>query len=486
MAGILKSFQDYIDNNQAAINSLNPYNPLTHTAQKIQDVANVAAHPVKTAKDAVKSTEQTLKQVAQNPKKAIAELAKDAVGVGEYSKLVQDPKLYAAQKVGGGLGDLTLMAATAGGVGKAAATKGVASKGITKAVPKQYSTSSVVKGSDFSGVKPLLQNINDLKKVEVPKSQVVKEQLTDINSLKKAEPTKAKTINEQLYDLKTEDLRKAPSDVEQLYLEQYQKYPVEMLEANPVRSTNTKLLTDWAEGLVGKEGYSQELRNQIAQRFSRNSSKVPMLNMGDEAGRVFNREVFRGADPYDLYNSNINFRSGTTLGLYSPMHDSIDVANKRYAQAIIDREGANILPEVTYPHEVTHKVLNSLENEALKNPSNTKLSDKLKEMLTNAGGTEGSLSGNENFSNALPAALNPKYQAPRAPFYGSGKLNDIQLLRDTENWWRKELSPYTLKKEEDLFKGSNLAVPQNKSDASLSDYMKILDDEQYLKRMEDL
>lgn len=279
MAGILKNFQDYIDNNQAAINSLNPYNPLTYAAQKVQDVANVVAHPVKTAKDAVKTTEQTLKQAAQNPKKTLTELAKDAVGVGEYNKLVQDPKLYAAQKVGGGLGDLALMAATAGGVGKAATTKGAASKGITKAVPKQYSTSPAVKGSDFSGAKPLLQNIEDLKKVEVPKSQVVKEQLTDINSLKKTEPTKAKTINEQLYDLKTEDLRKAPSDVEQLYLEQYQKYPAEMLEANPVRSTNTKLLTDWAEGLVGKEGYGQDLRNEISQGLRRNSLEIPISNM---------------------------------------------------------------------------------------------------------------------------------------------------------------------------------------------------------------
>lgn len=485
MAGILKTFQDYVDNNQAAINSLDQYNPLRWGAQKVQDIANAVAHPVKTGKEAVKATEQTLKQAAQDPKKALTELAKEAVGINEYKKLAQDPKLYAAQKVGGGLGDLTLMAATAGGIGTAA-TKGAVSKGITKAVPKQYPTSSVIKGSDFSGAKPLLKNIEDLKKVEVPKSQIVKEQLTDINSLKKATPAKSKTINEQLYDMKTGDLRKAPSDVEQLYLEQYRKYPAEMLEANPVRSTNTKLLTDWAEGLVGKEGYGQGLRDQIAQRLTVNSSKIPMLNMGDEAGRVFNREVFRGADPYDLYNSAMDFRRGTTLGMYSPMHDTIDIANKRYAQAIIDKTGVNVLPEVTYPHEVTHKVLASLENEALKNPSNTKLSDKLKEMLTNAGGEAGSLGGNENFSNALPAALNPKYQSPRAPYYGSGTLNNMQLLRDTENWWRKELSPYALKKEESLFKGSNLATPQNKPDSSLSDFMKILDDEQYLRRMEDL
>lgn len=486
MAGILKTFQDYVDNNQAAINTLSPYNPFRYQAQKVQDIANAVAHPVKTAKEAVNATKETLKQTAQDPKKALTELAKETVGVNDYKKLVQDPKLYAAQKIGGGLGDLTLMAATAGGLGKAVPKGASATKGITKAVPKQYPTNSVVKGSDFSGAKPLLRNIEDLKKVEVPKSQIVKEQLTDIDSLKKATPAKAKTINEQLYDLKTGDLRKAPSDIEQLYLEQYQKYPAEMLEANPVRSTNTKLLTDWAEGLVGKEGYGQELRDQIAQRLTVNSSKLPMLNMGDEAGRVFNREVFRGADPYDLYNSAMDFRRGTTLGMYSPMHDSIDIANKRYAQAIIDKAGVDVLPEATYPHEVTHKVLASLENEALKNPSNTKLSDKLKEMLTNAGGKEGSLGGNENFSNALPAALNPKYQSPRAPYYGSGTLNDMQLLRDTENWWRKELSPYALKKEESLFRGSNLAAPQNKPDTSLSDFMKILDDEQYLKRMEDL
>lgn len=483
MAGILKSFQDYVDNNQAAINSLNQYNPLKWGAQKVQDVANVVAHPVKSAKETVKAGKQTINQVAQNPKKALTELAKDAVGVNEYKKMLQDPKLYAAQKVGGGLGDLALIAATSGGVG--AATKG-ASKGITKAIPKQYPTNSIVKGSDFSGVKPLLQNIEDLKKVNIPKSQIIKEQLTDIDSLKKATPVKSQSINEQLYDLKTGDLRKTPSDIEQLYLEQYKKYPAEMLEANPVRSTDTRLLTDWAEGIVGKEGYSQQLRNEIAQGLRTNSSEIPIMNMGENAGRAFNKEVFKGADPYDLFNSNLNYRYGGILGVYKPMQDTIDIANKRYAQAMLDQLGSKHLPEAIYPHEVTHKVLTNLEKEARNNPANTTLKEKINEMLTNTGGAQGSLGMNETYSNALPAALNPKYQSQNAPSYGSGKLNDMQLLRDTENWWRNELSPYTLKREENLFKGGNLAAPQSGSDTSLSDFMKMIDDEQYLKRMEDL
>ena len=59
-------------------------------------------------------------------------------------------------------------------------------------------------------------------------------------------------------------------------------------------------------------------------------------------------------------------------------------------------------------------------------------------------------------------------------------------MRNAEDWWRKELSPYAFKKEERRIRGSNLANPQTSPDMSLFDYMKMLDDEQYLKRMEDL
>ena len=115
-----------------------------------------------------------------------------------------------------------------------------------------------------------------------------------------------------------------------------------------------------------------------------------------------------------------------------------------------------------------------------------KLIEKLKEMRTLVGEPRDPLSGSEVLSNAFPAALNPKYQSPFAPSYGTGKLRDMQVLRDTEDWWRKEIAPYALKREESMFKGSNLANPQSNPDMSLSSYMKMLDDEQNLKQMKDL
>ena len=286
--------------------------------------------------------------------------------------------------------------------------------------------------------------------------------------------------------MKNGDLRKAPSDVEQLYLELYRKNPEGMFGANPTRSTNTRLMTDWAGDLVGKEGYSNVLRGQLFRGLRRNSTNLPTMNMGGDVGRYFNRQVHEGNDPYWLYYQNPLFRRGGTLGFYEPFYDTINIANKRYAQAILDYNGVKQHPEATYPHEVTHKVIQNLEEEASKNPNNMKLSEKLNEMRTLVGEPRESLSRSEVLSNAFPAALNPKYQAQFAPSYGTGKLNDIGVLRNTEDWWRKELSPYAFKNEERRIRGSNLANPQSNPDMSLFNYMKMLDDEQYLKRMEDL
>lgn len=509
MAGVLKLFQDYVDNNQAAINSLDKYNPLRYAAQGVQDIANVVAHPVKTTKNAIKTGEQTMRQVVQNPKKAIPDMVMNAVSNNEYKDIEKDPKLYMAKKTGETLTDVMLAAASSGGAGKVskgvgkgakAVGKGVekvthsgttantASKGIAKATPLEYPANTPVKkGTDFPETKPVLNNIEDMKVVDKPKTQPVKEDLTDINSLKKNPPSKAQpTINEQLYNMKQGDLRKAPSDVEQLYLEQYRKYPTEMFGLNPTRSTNTRLMTDWAEDLVGEEGYSNVLRGQINRGLRRNSTNLPTMNMGGDAGKYFNRQVYEGNDPYWLYYQNPIFRRGSTLGYYEPFYDTINIANKRYAQAMLDDYGVKQLPEATYPHEVTHKVIQNLEEEASKNPNNMKLSEKINEMRTLVGEPRESLSRSEVLSNAFPAALNPKYQAQFAPSYGTGKLRDMQVLRDTEKWWRKEIAPYALKRAENSIKGSNLANPQSNPDMSLFNYMKMLDDEQYLKRMEDL
>ena len=115
-----------------------------------------------------------------------------------------------------------------------------------------------------------------------------------------------------------------------------------------------------------------------------------------------------------------------------------------------------------------------------------KLSEKINEMRTLVGEPRESLNASEVLANAFPAAVNPKYHSPFAPSYGTGKLNDIQILRNAEDWWRKELAPYALKRQESLLEGSNLAAPQSNPDMSLFNYMKMLDDEQYLKRMKDL
>ena len=446
------------------------------------------------------------KEIVEHPKETLKK-TKDFI-VDNAKEKWNEVKDNPAATAGNVLGNAALIAVDAGtanaagkvlNVGSKAANvvkKGVAkansantvSKGITKVTPSNYPTNTVVKNTtDFPETQPILKNIEDMKVVDTPKPQPNKESLVDINSLKKNPPSQVQpTINERLYNMKNGDLRKAPSDVEQLYLEQYRKYPAEMFKLNPTRSTNTRLMTDWAEDLVGKEGYSKQTRGEIFRGLRRNSLDLPMMNMGDEVGRYFNRQVHEGIDPYWLYYQNPVFRRGSTLGIYKPWNDTIDIANKRYAQALYDDYGVKKSFESVYPHEVTHKVISNLEEEASKNPNNMKLIEKLKEMRTLVGEPRDPLSGSEVLSNAFPAALNPKYQSPFAPSYGTGKLRDMQVLRDTEDWWRKEIAPYALKREESMFKGSNLANPQSNPDMSLSSYMKMLDDEQNLKQMKDL
>lgn len=426
------------------------------------------------------------KKTLETTKKYIVDNVKENV-----QKAVDNP----AATAGNILGNASLMALDAGvanvagkvlnGGSKAA---NAVEKSITKAKPLEYPANTPVKkGKDFPEAEPVLKNTEDLKKVNNPKVQTYKENLTDINSLKKNPPSNVQpTINEQLYNMKNGDLRKAPSDVEQIYLEQYRKNPEGMFEANPTRGTNTRLMTDWAEDLVDKVGYSDALRGQLFRGVRRNSTNLPTMNMGGTVGRDFNRKVLSGIDPYGLYYQNPVYRRGSTVGFYEPFYDTINIANRRYAQAIYDYYGLKKSVGDIYPHEVTHKVIGNLEEEALKNPNNRKLSEKINEMRTLVGEPRDPLNGSEVLANAFPAALNPKYQSPFAPSYGTGKLNDIQVLRNAEKWWRKELAPYALKKEESLFNGSNLAAPQSSPDASLSDYMKILDDEQYLRRMKDL
>ena len=446
------------------------------------------------------------KEMVKHPKKTLETTGKFVVDNAKENvqKAVDNP----AATAGNVLGNAALMALDAGAAnaaGKAlnvgskaanaveksvakATSANTASKGISKVTPLEYPANTPVKkGTVFPETQPILKNIKDMKVVNTPKAQPNKESLVDINSLKKNSTSNVQpTINEQLYNMKNGDLRKAPSDVEQLYLEQYKKYPAEMFGANPTRSTNTRLLTEWAEDLVGKEGYSNMLRGQLNKGLRRNSTKLPTMNMGGDVGRDFNGKVFRGIDPYGLYYQNPVYRKGSTVGFYEPFYDTIDIANKRYAQAIYDYYGLKKPTGDIYPHEVTHKVIGNLEEEASKNPNNMKLSEKINEMRTLVGEPRESLSGSEVLANAFPAALNPKYQSPYAPSYGTGKLNDVQVLRNTEDWWRKEIAPYALKREESPFKGSNLANPQSNPDMSLFDYMKMLDDEQYLKRMEDL
>ena len=445
------------------------------------------------AKKVMGAVSNANKEIVEHPKETLKK-TKDFV-VDNVKENVQKAVDNPAATAGNVLGNAALMAVDAGAANAAGKVLNVgskaantASKGITKSTPLEYPTNAPVKkGTDFPETQPILKNIEDMKVVNTPKAQPNKESLVDINSLKKNSSSNVQpTINEQLYDMKKGDLRKAPSNVEQLYLEQYKKYPAEMFKLNPTRSTNTRLMTDWAGDLVGKEGYSNVLRGQINRGLRRNSANLPTMNMGGDIGKYFNRQVHEGNDPYWLYYQNPVFRRGSTLGFYEPFYDNINIANKRYAQAILDDYGVKQLPEATYPHEVTHKVIQNLEEEASKNPNNMKLSEKLNEMRTLVGEPRESLSRSEVLSNAFPAALNLKYQAPFAPSYGTGKLRDIQVLRNTEDWWRKELAPYALKRVENSIKGSNLANPQSSPDMSLFDYMKTLDDEQYLRRMEDL
>ena len=446
------------------------------------------------------------KEMVKHPKKAVNTTKNYIVDTmkEEWEKAKENP----AATAGNVFGNAALMALDAGAANAAgkvlnvgskaanaveksvakATSANTASKGITKTTPLEYPANTPVKkGTNFPETKPVLNNMEDMKVVNTPKLQPNKESLVDINSLKKNPPSNVQpTINEQLYNMKNGDLRKVPSDVEQLYLEQYRKYPTEMFELNPTRSTNTRLMTDWAEDLVGKLGYSDILRGQLFRGLRRNSAKLPAMNMGGDVGKYFNRQVLEGHDPYSLYYQNPVFRRGSTVGFYEPFYDTIDIANKRYAQAIYDYYGLKKPTGDIYPHEVTHKVIGNLEEEASKNPNNMKLSEKLNEMRTLVGEPREPLNGSEVLANAFPAALNPKYQSPFAPSYGTGKLNDIQVLRNTEDWWRKELAPYALKRIENSIKGSNLANPQSSPDMSLFNYMKTLDDEQYLKRMEDL
>lgn len=462
---------------------------------------------VEQAKKVMHAVGNANKTMVQHPKKTL-ETTKNYI-VNNVKENVQKAKDNPAATVGNVLGNASLMALDAGvanvagkvlnggskvakvlekGVEKANSANTATKKGIEKVTPLEYQTNTPVKKvTDFPETKPVLNNIEDMKVVNRPKAQPVKEDLTDINSLKKNPPSNVQPkADEQLYNMNTGDLRKAPSDVEQLYLEQYKKYPEEMFGANPTIGTNTRLMTDWAEDLVDKLGYSDILRGQIFRGLRRNSTRIPTMNMGGDVGRYFNRQVHEGMDPYWLYSQNPMFKSGSTVGYYEPFYDTIDIANKRYAQAIYDNYGLKKSTGDIYPHEVTHKVIQNLEEEASKNPNNRKLSEKINEMRTLVGEPREPLNGSEVLANAFPAALNPKYQSPFAPSYGTGKLNDIEVLRNAEDWWRKELSPYAFKNEERRIRGSNLANPQSNPDMSLFNYMKMLDDEQYLKRMEDL
>lgn len=452
-----------------------------------------ANEKIEQAKKTMKAVGNANKEMVKDPKKAVNTTKNYIVDTmkEEWKKAKENP----AATAGNVLGNAALMALDAGAANAAGKVLKVGSKaanavekGITKVTPSKYPVNAVVKnGTDFPEAKPVLKNMDDMKVVDTPKTQLNTESLVDINSLKKNPPSKVQpTINEQLYNMKNGDLRKAPSDVEQIYLELYRKNPEEMFGANPTRSTNTRLMTDWAEDLVGKKGYSNQVRGEISRGLRRNSTNLPTMNMGGAVGRDFNRKVLSGIDPYGLYYQNPVYRRGSTVGFYEPFYDNINIANRRYAQAIYDYYGLKKPVGDIYPHEVTHKVIGNLEEEALKNPDNMKLSEKIKEMRTLVGEPRDPLNGSEVLANAFPAALNPKYQSPFAPSYGTGKLNDVQVLRDTEKWWRKEIAPYALKREESLFKGSNLAAPQSNPDMSLFDYMKMLDDEQYLKRMEDL
>ena len=61
------SIQGAIDNNQEAINRLNPNNPLVQYAQGVQDIANLAAHPVRTSKAVINQAKKEVKETIKNP-----------------------------------------------------------------------------------------------------------------------------------------------------------------------------------------------------------------------------------------------------------------------------------------------------------------------------------------------------------------------------------------------------------------------------------
>ena len=61
------SIQGAIENNQEAINRLNPNNPLTQYAQGVQDVANLVAHPIQTSKAVVNQAKKEIKETIKNP-----------------------------------------------------------------------------------------------------------------------------------------------------------------------------------------------------------------------------------------------------------------------------------------------------------------------------------------------------------------------------------------------------------------------------------
>lgn len=61
------SIQGAIENNQEAINRLNPNNPLVQYAQGVQDVANLIAHPVQTVKATANQVKKEVKEAVKNP-----------------------------------------------------------------------------------------------------------------------------------------------------------------------------------------------------------------------------------------------------------------------------------------------------------------------------------------------------------------------------------------------------------------------------------
>lgn len=64
------SIQGAVENNQEAINRLNPNNPLVQYAQGVQDIANIITHPVQATKNTVSQTKQEIKNAIKNPAKA--------------------------------------------------------------------------------------------------------------------------------------------------------------------------------------------------------------------------------------------------------------------------------------------------------------------------------------------------------------------------------------------------------------------------------